>query len=233
MGSGESLDALTKDYSKLLKTQADAEGKAYAGFSRQTDEGYAKLSKMADKVGVESQQAKPWNEEEESKKYSTDPVAAFGSLGSVFGILASAFTHQPFYTAMTASAAAINAVKEGDAAAYDRASKAWKDNTKLALDRAKIEQEQYKDAVELFKTNMAAGEAKIRMLAARFGDQKVAFLAEHGMNKEIIDLFEYRQKTAEGLEENQIKLDILHAEISTLYAPRVDPDTGKTIKFDP
>ena len=27
-GSGESLDALTKDYSKLLKTQTDAEGKA-------------------------------------------------------------------------------------------------------------------------------------------------------------------------------------------------------------
>lgn len=103
-----------------------------------TDRTLPRLEMLSRTSGVEAEKMKPWNADEELAKRRTDPIEAFGSIGSVFGILASAFTHAPMENALNASAAAINSIKEGDSKAYDRAYKAWEDNTKQALERHKI-----------------------------------------------------------------------------------------------
>ena len=145
-----------------------------------------------------SNDIRPWNEEQEKKKFETDPIQAFGSLGSVFGILASAFTHAPMENALNASAAAINAVKAGNDQEYARAHQAWKENMDLVMKRHQMMHEQYQDATELMKTNMAAGEAKLKMLASKFGDQKTLFLLEHGMLPELWQAMDAKNKAIEG-----------------------------------
>lgn len=187
------------------------------------DRDQARINELGKHTGVEPGTLQPWDEQYESAKRQTDPIAAFGSFGSVFGILASAFTHAPMANALNASAAAINAIKEGNDKDYDRAYKAWQDNTHLALERHKIQHEQYTDAVEMLKTNMAVGQAKLRMLAAKFGDQKTLVMLENGMDKEIIDTMEARQKLAASLQENFYKTTIENAKLSQLFSLGYNP----------
>jgi hypothetical protein len=149
----------------------------------------------------------------------------------VFGILASAFTNAPFENSMLASAAAIGAIKDGNDKAYERAYKAWQDNTKLALDRHKIQHEQYEDALSLMNANMAASQAKLRVLAARFGDKKALFLLENGMDKEMLELQAARQKLALGLAEQQPRIMLENMKMRDLMAdPRFKSPDGSPEK---
>ena len=149
-------------------------------------------------TGMEAAQYPKWNAEEEHKKFQTDPIEAFGSVGSVFGILASAFTHAPLENALNASAAAMNAIKAGDEKAYERAEKAWKDNWNLVVKRHEIMREGYQDATTLMKTNMAAGEAKLKTLAMRFDDKKTLMMLENGMSDDVFKTMDARNKSIES-----------------------------------
>lgn len=183
------------------KEQIEAGDKAFAESDKTSARDAARLEAAYKAEGVGPAAIPPkWNEAEESAKHRTDPIEAFGSLGSVFGIIASSFTHAPMENALNASAAAINAVKAGDEKEYERAYSAWKDNTKLALDRQKIQHEAFQDAATLMDHNMRAGDAKARMLAARFGDKQSQILLENGMIKEWYDLQASRATAAEKLQ---------------------------------
>ena len=81
----------------------------------------------------------------------------------VAAVIASAFTKAPATNAIEGMAGAINAIKEGNESASNRAYESYKQNTKLALDRQKIQHEQYQDATALMASNMAAGQAKMQM----------------------------------------------------------------------
>ena len=195
-----------------------------------------KIEAMSQKAGVEAEKLKPWNEEAEAKKRESDPIANFASLGSVFGILASAFTHAPMENALNASAAAMNAIKAGNAEDYNRAYKAWQDNTKQAMDRHAIEHEAFQDAVSLLHTNMEAANTKLRINAARFGDQKALVMLDAGMDKELFEYQAAKQKLHEDLVKNMIPMAEANAEMAVLinngYNPKnpVDPKNGDAMK---
>lgn len=230
---GAAPDKVTSGLADIKRREMGATQPAFNDLSSKIDEGMAKVEVAQKNAGVEPGLPKPWNAAEESAKHQTDPIEAFGSLGSAFGILASAFTHQPFDTALNASAAAITAIKNGDAKEYDRAYKAWQDNTKLALDRHKIQHDQYEDAVSLLKTNIAAGQAKMQVLAAKFGDEKTLFLLDNGMDKEVLELQAGRQKLAMQLQENYPKMVMANAQMSRLFAlgyDTKDPQSEKSQK---
>lgn len=221
------VDEVSAGLADIKRQEISANDRVYGKLAADIDSGIAKAKAAAEAAGIEPGTLKPWNAEEESAKRQTDPIAAFGSLGSVFGILASAFTHAPMENALNASAAAINAIKQGNEKDYERAYKAWQDNTKLALDKHKIQHEQYQDAVELLKLNMAAGEAKMRVLAAKFGDEKTLFLLENGMSKEVIDLQASREKLALDLQTNRNKVALENFKMSTLMNdPRYKAPVG-------
>ena len=195
-----------------------------------TDRTLPRLEMLSRTSGVEAEKMKPWNADEESAKRRTDPIEAFGSIGSVFGILASAFTHAPMENALNASAAAINSIKEGDSKAYDRAYKAWEDNTKRRLERHKIQHEAYQDAVSLLSTNMAVANTKLQVAAARFGDKQVLALLDAGMSKEVQDLLASRQKMSLELAENLPKITTANAEMARLFALGYDPKNPSSEK---
>ena len=195
-----------------------------------------KLEEMSRTAGVEAEKMKPWDAEHEAAKRQTDPIEAFGSLGSVFGILASAFTHAPMENAMNASAAAINAIKAGNAEDYNRAYKAWEANTKQALERHQIEHAAFEDAVTLMKTNMEVGMNQLRLNAARFGNQKDLALLEAGMNKELFEYHAAQEKLATELQTNAPKVAEANAEMAVLltngYNPKnpADPKNAEALK---
>ena len=93
-----------------------------------------------------------WDADQQAAKYRTDPLSSFGSLGSVFGMIASAFTHHPMQNAMEASAAAMNAIHAGDQRAYDQAHEAWKQNLDMTFKspRARTNGSNFEDGFKLF-----------------------------------------------------------------------------------
>ena len=183
-----------------------AEDKVIGNLDRTIDRSIPRIEQLSKDAGVEAEKLKPWDADAEAAKRRTDPIEAFGSFGSVFGILASAFTHAPMENALNASAAAMQAIKAGDKESYDRAQKGWEDNLKMTLDRHKIQHDAYQDAVSLLNVNMSAAQTKLQVLAARFGDKQVQTLLDAGMNKEVEELFAARHKNAEALAENQVKV---------------------------
>lgn len=226
----DKVDDVSKGLATIQRERMDAMTGAYKGLTDTIGKGTARLEEAYKNEGVDPKDLKPFDEKAATARNTTDPIAAFGSFASVFGILASTFTHAPFESALNASAAAMNAIKAGDKEGFERERKAWEDNTKRALDKHKIQHEQYMDAATLLKTNLEAGEAKMRVLAARFGDQKTLFLLENGMDKEVLDLQAARENLHMKLAENMPKIVMANAEMSRLFALGYDPKNPTTEK---
>lgn len=224
------MKSLTGSMAGNVRQKLDAEGKVFGDLERVQQKILPKLEQQVEHMGVEAGEMKPWNADAEAEKRRTDPITAFGSFGSVFGIIASAFTRNPMVNALNASASAMDAIKAGDEKSYERAYKAWQDNTKQALDRHKIQHEAYSDATSLLSTNMQAANTKLQVLAARFGDQQMLTLLNAGMSKEIYELLASRQKLATELQTNQPKVVEANAEIQRLYALGYDPKDPQSEK---
>lgn len=146
-------------------------------------------------TGIEPVDLKPWTQ----KPAERDPLEAFGSWGSIFAMVASAFTHTPMTNALNASAAAMNAIKTNDQEAYKTAFEAWKENSRLAIERHRMQYEDYQAAADKMKTDMAQGNAMLSVVAAKYGDQATALMNESGLYKELDNLWSSRQRAAEGM----------------------------------
>ena len=218
---GANLDDMVKppkDLQDQLVGQATQKATAsdaiYKQMAHTTDEDSTRLREAYKNEGIKPGEFKKWDADEEAVKRRTDPIEAFASFGSVFGILASAFTHAPMENALNASAAAINSIKAGDQKSYDQANEAWQKNTKMALERHQLEHQAFQDADAILKTNMAAGMQMAQLNAMRFDDKKSQYLLEHGMIKEWYEYQGAKQKAALGLAEMQPKIAESNAQMS-------------------
>lgn len=151
-----------------------------------------------------------WDVKAKTREHSTDAVEAFGSLGSVFAMLAASFTGAPMETALNAGAAAINAIHAGDEKAYDRDFTAWKENTQLALKRHDIMRQAYNDSILKMNTNLNAGRSELELSARKFGDQQALALLEAGLDGDLNKLIEGRNKTAMELQSTADKVWLDH-----------------------
>ncbi len=146
----------------------------------------------AKQAGVKPFDVKPWDADKEKAKRTTDPIEAFGSFGSIFGILASAFTHRPMINSLNAAAAAMNAVKANDHEAYKSAFDAWKENTQLALDRHRVEHEDFSDALSKLSTDASL----MKVYAAKYGDKKAELLSEAGLYEHLATYAQAKENAA-------------------------------------
>lgn len=196
-GMPTSSSSAIADLTKLKKQQIGEESKVIDKTNATIDRDQARMERAFKAEGIEPETLKPWDADKEHRKFESDPIQGIGSVGGIFAVIASAFTKAPATNAIEGMAGAINAIKQGNEAAYNRAYDSYKQNTKLALDRQKIQHEQYQDATSLMQTNMAAGSAKMHNLAAKFGDQNTLMLLEHGMNKELFEMQAARVSAAD------------------------------------
>lgn len=181
-------------------------------------------------TGIGPDELQKWDHEQMSERYRTDPLEAFGSLGSVFAMVASAFTRAPMDNALNGAAAAMNAVRAGDEKEFQRAFDAWKANTDLAIKRHNIQQQYYTNATNMLNTNMVAGRAQMEMVATRFGDEKTLFLLRNGLDKEAIELQSQRAQAVSRMEEanqkitlNSVRTDLWNKELQEINQTIEDP----------
>lgn len=149
--------------------------------------------------GIEKEKMKPWNEQQEYEKFHHDPIQAFGSLASVFGIIASSFTHAPAASALNAATAAMDSVRENDEKGYKRAYDAWKANMDLVQKRFEMEHTMYSEALQLMNSDMTLGRVKLETAATRFGDKQLLAMLDAGLYEPIIKSVESRAKLAQEL----------------------------------
>jgi hypothetical protein len=200
-GGPPSTSSAITDLTKLKKEQIAEETATMAKSDKTLDRDQARMEAAFKAEGVGPEELKPWDADKEHRRFEADPLQGIGSVGSLFAVLASAFTKAPATNAIQGVAGAINATKEAKEDAYKRAYDSYKENMKLALERHKIEHEQYQDATSLMQSNMAAGQAKMHNLAVKFGDQQTLMLLEHGMSKELFEMQAARDKAATSLME--------------------------------
>jgi len=217
-GADATRAKVTGELADVQREKVAAQDKVFGQIDDIQNKMLPRIEQLSKDAGVEAEKMKPWDADAESAKRSTDPIASFGSLASVAGILASAFTNAPMENALNASAAAMNAIRAGDDKSYDRAHKAWQDNQKMYMDRHKIQHTAYQDAVSLLNVNMQAANTKLQVLAARFGDKQVQTLLEAGMSKEVEEVIAARQKNAMALEKEYPRIVEENAKISRLFA---------------
>ena len=172
-----------------------------------------------------------WDADKEHKKFETNPIEGFGSLGGMFAMVASAFTKAPMENAINGMAGAITAIKDGKEQDYQRAFGAFKENVKLADQRFKMQHELYSDALSLAQTDMAAMEAKMRNAAVRFGDQKALFLLDHGMSQELFELQASRAKAQEGMMKAADAIDLHTVTKAAVDSVKANPpNTGDPVR---
>ena len=138
-----------------------------------------------------------WDANAESAKYATNPIMAFGSAASVFGILAASFTHAPMMNALNASAAAMNAYAKGDQEAYNRAHDAWKENTDLAIKRHNMMHEAYEDAMQMMKTKPEIARVRLEALATQYQDKAMLTMLQNGLDPQLDELRSKRALVAQ------------------------------------
>ncbi len=198
---------------------------------RQADADQMRIERAYKAEGVGHDELKPWDADKEHKRFESDPIQGFGSVGGLFAMVASAFTKAPMENAINGMAGAINSIKAGDEAAYERAHQSWKDNTKLAVDRWKMQHDLYQDALSLMDHDATAANAKLRNSAVRFGDSQTLMLAEHGMVKELFELQAARAKSAEQMQEMADKTTLHDFQKAAVNAIKMNPpSTGDPVQ---
>lgn len=207
---------LSSELAGLQRQKIGANERIYGDMESTLRRDQARVEEAYRQTGIGPNDLKPWDADKAREQFRYDPIEAFGSIGSVFAMVASAFTNRPMENAMFGAAAAMQAVKDGKKEDFDRSYKSWQDNTKLALDRHKIQQERYKDSITLMQTDLSAGQARMQVNAARFGDRQALFLLENGMNKELFELMDKRQSMAIKLEEALPKIAIENEKMSAI-----------------
>lgn len=128
-----------------------------------------------------------------------NPIQTFGSMASLLGIFASAFTRRPFENALNAASSAMNAQRQNDLDTYDRSYKEWEDNAKLGLKRHELESQTLNQILELADKDQNAALAQLKAYGAANGSQAASVLAQIGDWAEI-------GKYAESMSDMRTKL---------------------------
>lgn len=186
-GLPSKLPAMAAEKAEYLKQKRAADEAVFGRTNERIEEDRARMIKAQDAMGVEAEKLQPWDADAMREKFRTDPIASFGSLGSVFAMIASAFTHAPMTNALNASAAAMMAIKDGNEAEYEKAFKAFKENNDLVLKRHGMMNQAYQNAATLMDKDISAGKIALLENATRFGDQNLAVMLNNGMDKEALD----------------------------------------------
>lgn len=142
--------------------------------------------------GIEPVDVQPWTQ----KPPTNNPLQEFGSAASIFAQLATAFTGASIENSLNAGAAAMQAIQARDSDAYEKAFQAWKFNGDLSLARHQRQHADFAAAMKMLETDAAAGEAAMKSVAAKYGDELALEFTVAGQYDKLADLMRSRQAAA-------------------------------------
>lgn len=134
----------------------------------------------------------------------------FGSTASVLGILGSMLLKLPIRDSLNASAAAMNAKTKGDWADYQANYARWKDATDLAIKQADWESKRFAEALDLMKSDSAAGEAAARTVAAATNNDAAMAVLQSGDPKLQAEYFDGLAKLSESMQAHADAVEMQH-----------------------
>lgn len=178
--SQSDLEAAQKDTEAATQKQVEAGKGVVTEMQRQQQQ----TKDFSKEHPIPTTHLEPWTQ----KEPQSNPMSAFGSWASAFGIIAGAVTKTGLASSLNASAAAINAIHQNDLAAYKDAREAWKDNTEIAIKNAEWEHKSYQEAFELMKTDQAAGLALAQAVATQAGNDAMLAKLKEGNIKDAWEM---------------------------------------------
>lgn len=191
---------LTDSLAGIERERGSAEQKQFGELSGRMAHDRAQMERAFSAESESANSIPPmWNADKEREAREHGPIEKFASIGSVFGLVASAFTKTPMISAMNASAAAMNAIKDHDEEAYKSAYDAWKENTSLALKRFGMERELFQDTDKLLTTDLEQWKIKQLAIAAQFDNKKAIAMLDAGMGDKVIEMRAAQVRAAEGI----------------------------------
>ncbi len=196
----EKRKAVTDIERKFRTDLIGAEGAAEKEYEARRKQYDQRLKGMVDAQGVSIQDLKPWDAAKELAETKTSLWDQFGSPGFLVAMLGSAFSARPMVTALQAGGAAMKAINDKDNAAYQTAFKAWKDNSDLAIKRMDQEHKEFEDIEHLRKDNIEEYDVKLRVLAAKYGNQRILDLIESGNYPEVDNIIKQQTELRQGIE---------------------------------
>lgn len=194
---GVDVPALKENLGRVGRERAIVMDAAAARQQKALVEGYDEVKSKHEGIGPLD--AKPWDADKERAGRVQSPLEAFGSAAGIFAMLASAFTKTPMDTALNAGAAAINSVRANDMDGYDKAHKAWKENTDLAIKRHQAERQAFQDAMQLYQSDPIAGGAELKAVAARFGAAAESAMIDAGYIEKVMEIQQAKAKAAQDV----------------------------------
>lgn len=217
-GAGLPPDPFAADIETAAKSAFAASTKAMDEYQRrlkaagpEMERRAATMSELVDQMPGHADAALP--KEPKASPQPTapipDPIQGFGSFASVLGIIGSAVLKQPISTALNASAAAMKARTANDWTQYEAKYKEWKDSTELAYKQADFEQKHFTDALELMKTDQAAGMAKFGALATLTNNDAARIALESGDPKMMEDYAASLARLSEAMNVQSIRVQEL------------------------
>ena len=198
MAADASAQSATREMSKAAREHLATDTRIAGELEKRGEEDRARSLEAFKNEGIKPEEFKPWNAEAEHKKFESDPIMGFGSSGALFAMIASAFTKAPMLSAIEGMSGALNGIKQGNEAGYERAYETYKQNLKTAKERHEIQHQAYTDSLALSTHDLALSSAKLKAEAARFGDKQVSTLIEHGLWKELHDTIAARNRAMES-----------------------------------
>ena len=196
----DATKGLTDQLSGIERQRGAAEQKQLGELSGQMARDRAQMETAFHAEAQSANSIPPqWNADQERKERETGPIESFASIGSIFGLLASAFTKTPLTSALNASAAAMNSIHQHDEEGYKSAYEAWKENTALALKRFGMEREMFEDTNKLISTDLEGWKIKQLAIAAQFDNKKAIAMLDAGMDDKIIEMQAAQVRAAEGV----------------------------------
>lgn len=197
---GNPLSDLAKAQGQFQQAEVDT-AKAEAPIVKQIDDIATQMAGYHDEIQKLQSQAPKLSVTPFQAPQAENPMNAFVSLGGILGLISAFATKTPLTTALNASTAAMNAIKQNNADAYNQAFETWKANTDMAIKVASFQNEQYKNAIDLMNTDMAAGQARIRALGAAFDETQTMEMLMHGGPDKLADFIYKRADLAVRLQE--------------------------------
>lgn len=191
--------AVQQQFVDLKAKQIEAFQRQQANEQRLETEDRARVKQAFEAEQATIDHTPKWDAEAERAKYRTDPIQEFGSLGSVFAMVASAFTRAPMINALNGAAAAINAKRDSNEKEYDRALEAFKVNSDLVIKRFNMQHTALGDAFTLMDRDANRGHAKLLEEMTKYGMEKELMLYQNGMIPEIQQADAGQLKAIEGI----------------------------------
>jgi len=197
----DATKGLTTELAGIERERGAAEQKQFSSIDARLDRDRAQMERAFHAEAQSANSIPPeWNADRERQNRIADPIQNFGSLASIFGILASQFTRKPLTSALNASAAAMTAIRAHDEEGYKSAYQAWKDNTELALKRFGMEREMFEDANKLISTDLAQWKVKQLAIASQFDNKKTIAMLDAGMDDKVLEMQAAQIRAAEGIQ---------------------------------